>query len=572
MRRVNKMLIAALLAVVCGAQAQRLSSLRQTIQSLQSDPVLKSIRIPDTGTVKCATPFVLAIRLRWNQLSPASRERLSGILQRPPLQTSRLSPSGRFRIHYDTTGVNQPALIASGQDVPNSYEAYVDSVGAILDHVWTYEIDTLGYAPPLQDGNQGGGPEYDVYILDLGQGEFGYTDWDPNDPGEIVNGGNSRYPTYMVVDKDFLSLRTTGMNGLKVTCAHEFHHGIQIGGYGMWTESDFYFNELTSSWMEDVVYTQVNDYYYDVVNYFRGFRDSQGFPLSFTYYNRASYAGYERCIFGHFLAKRYGRNIMREIWSGIRTEPFLLSARDVFARHGSDWNTEFSIFTYWNYYTGDRADTVRFYPEGNHYPRFEPNFSTDFSVSSNTSTIISGAYPLSTSMFEFHILPAQDTVTVAVANTDVNAALAGDDATRSVQLELTKGILSIPHVSLANGYNAGISTADPNKWKTYYLLSTTQSDIAKLKLQASPNPFRPSDATELLLPLNGVQGTAANVYFLSSSLALEYSGTFAVKNQFGNQFITIPSSAVRSRLASGIYFIVARINDSEYTWKVAIIR
>jgi hypothetical protein len=508
---------------------------------------------------------MLAIHTRWNLLTPQSRAGLSQVMQRPILQTSKLTPSGRFRIHYDTLGSNKPALIAAAQDVPNSTNAYIDSVANILDYVWMYEVDTLGYDPPPSDGNQGGGPEFDVFIQDLGPGEFGYTDW--LDTDAIPTPYNTRYATFIVIDNDFLGLRTPGMDGLKVTCAHEFHHAIQIGAYGMWSESDFYFNELTSSWMEDVVYTQVNDYYYDVVNYYRGFRDSQGRALSFTYYNRGSFAGYERSIFGHFLAKRYGRDIMKDIWSGIRTEPFLQSARDVFSHRGTDWNTEFSQFTYWNYFTAER-DTVGFYPEGKYYPRFMPNFSANFS--GNSSAILSGAYALSSSMFEFHL--PQDTLTAIIANTDFDAALNQDNSVRQVEVDLTKGLLTIPHVALSNGYNVGISTADPNKWRSFYALSSTKTDIPKLKLQASPNPFRLTESSQLLLPLNAVTGSRATVYFLSSSLTMQYSGEFDVKNQFGNQFIVVPSFAIRSRLSSGIYFVVAKIADSEYTWKVAIIQ
>ncbi len=548
--------------------AQQPASFRQTLRSLQNDPILRSLSFPDTGTIKCGTPYILAIRSQWARLSPQSRAGLARIFQRPNLQKSRLSSSGKFRIHYDSTGSNQPALIGSGQDVPNSYEAYIDSVAAILDHVWTIEIDSLGYDPPLEDGSQGGGPEYDVYIEGLGAGVFGYTDWDPNDPGALVNGGNVRYPTYMGIDKDFLSLRTPGMDGLKVTCAHEFHHAIQIGAYGYWSESDFYFNELTSSWMEDVVYTQVNDYYFDVVNYFRSFRDGSGYPLSFTYYSTASFAGYERSIWGHFLAKRFGRYIMREIWAGILTAPFLQSARAVFSRHGTDWNTEFALFTYWNYFTGDRADTVHFYPEGNHYPRFLPNLTADFTGA--TTRISAGAYPLSSAMYEFRF--AQDTVTAIAANTDVDAILSQDNSPRSFEVDLSRGILSSPHVALANGFNVGTSAADLSKWHSFYVLSSTQSDIQKLQLQASPNPFRMTQASELMLPLYGINSTSAKVYFLSSSLTLAYSGDFAIKNQFGNQFIAIPSGALQSRLNSGVYFVIAKVDGSEFRWKVAIIR
>jgi hypothetical protein len=249
-------------------------------------------------------------------------------------------------------------------------------------------------------------------------------------------------------------------------------------------------------------------------------------------------------------------------------EPFILSARDDFARHGTDWSTEFSQFTYWNYFTADRADTARFYPEGKHYPRFLPNFSANFS--GNSSTISSGAYALSSCMFEFRL--PQDTLTAIVANTDFNAAYNQDNTTKQLEIDLTKGVLTLPHVALANGYNIGILTADPNKWQTFYTLSSTGTDVPKLMLQASPNPLRLAEASQLLLPLNGAVVSQATVYFLSSSLTLQYSGDFDVKTQSGNQFIIVPTNVVRSRLSSGIYFVVAKSGDSEFTWKVAVIQ
>lgn len=572
----------ALVAAGVALQAQEPQSLRQTLRSLSADPAVESFVPPQSGTIKCGTPYIVSIHSQWNSMAPMSRNRLMSILQRPALQTSRLTPSGRFRIHYDTVAYidpntgnfvnNVPALLDSiGQRIPNTAEAYVDSVAAILDHVWAIEIDSLGYDPPPPDGNQGGGPEYDVHIKELGKDDFGYTDWLDSDA--IPTPTNTRYATFMVVDNDFYLHRTQGIDGLKVTCAHEFHHAIQMGAYGFWTESDFYFNELTSSWMEDVVYTEVNDYYFDVALYFStakgfGYRDPQGYPWSFTYYNVNSYRGYERSIWGHYLAKRFGRAMMKEIWTGIRTERCLPSMRDVFARHGTDWSAEFSLFTYWNYFTADRADTVHYYPEGNHYPRFDPTFLIDFS--GNTSAIISGAYPLSSSMFEFHI--PQDTLTAIVANIDVDAAMAGNNAIRQVEVELTKGVVSAPHVKLANGFTAAISTADVNVWRPFYVIASTNGPIERLQLQPSPNPFRPAESAQLLLPVDSQAGSRANVYVLSSSLTLALSGTYVVQNQFGNQFIAVPSSEIASHCSSGVYVVIAKIAGNEYQWKVAVIR
>ena len=75
-----------------------------------------------------------------------------------------------------------------------------------------------------------------------------------------------------------------------------------------------------------------------------------------------------------------------------------------------------------------------------------------------------------------------------------------------------------------------------------------------------------------MLPLSGMNSSSASVYFLTSSLMLAYSGEFPVKDQYGNQFISVPSSAIQSRLNSGVYFVIAKVGGNEFRWKVAIIR
>jgi hypothetical protein len=41
---------------------------------------------------------------------------------------------------------------------------------------------------------------------------------------------------------------------------------------------------------------------------------------------------------------------------------------------------------------------------------------------------------------------------------------------------------------------------------------------------------------------------------------------------FGKKVITIPAEALRSKVSSGIYFVVARCGDQEFKWKVAILQ
>ena len=156
--RIDINLTVGLIFLACFAEAQPRKSLRQAVRGLENDQTIFLSSATDSSTVKCGTPLIHAIRSQWSALSPQSRAELEQVLQRPVLQKSRLSPSGRFRVHYDTTGFNQPALIVGNQSQSNTFEAYIDSVKKILDYVWRIEIDSLGFEPPPADGVQGDGP------------------------------------------------------------------------------------------------------------------------------------------------------------------------------------------------------------------------------------------------------------------------------------------------------------------------------------------------------------------------------------------------------------------------------
>ncbi|MEK6566030.1 MAG: MXAN_6640 family putative metalloprotease, partial [Bacteroidota bacterium] len=394
----------------------------------------------DSGfPIKCGMPLIAFARERWNELSPQARFEISSVLVRPFLQKSRPTPSGKLRIHYDTsaTGVNTPALLDSlGQRIPNSFEKYVDSVAMIFDYCWQYEVDSLGYLPPPADSVSGaaalgGDSKYDVYIMNFNDGTFGYTQ--PFN-GEIMlsSAPNEKSTSHIVIENDFRGYRTSGMNGLKVTAAHEFHHSIQIGRYGIWSTKDFYFNELASSWMEDVVFTSINDYYFDVARYFQNYRDGLNRSLPFTNFD-PSFSGYERSIWAHFLSKRFGRNVMRAIWEQEQSQPLFQGMRSALESYGTTLEAEYTSFAYWNFFTADRADTARFYPEGKSYPRLVRNAAATFSGS--TAVMANGAFPFSAQMYE--VVYGSDTVNAFVVNTDADAVLRGDNAVRNLEVRVS---------------------------------------------------------------------------------------------------------------------------------------
>ena len=523
-------------------------------------------------SVKCGTALVALVHMRWKELPLQAKVAIGQALQRPAKQKSRLSPSGRFRIHYDTTGVDAPALISLGgapERLANSAEQYVDSVAAIFDFCLRYETDSLGYASPPPDGLQGGGPEYDIYIEELGYGTFGQTSWQES-IDLIEDGPRQRYSSYIEIDNDYLGHRTSGMSGLRITAAHELFHAIQVGSYGIWstaTNSFFYFYELTSAWMEDFLFTWINDYYFDVRTYFRAFRDSKNRSYSFTTYLGPTMYGYERSIFAHFLAKRYSRGVIREIWDGMKTEPFLRSVATVLRRHGSTLEAEYAQFSTWNFFTADRADTVRFYDEGKYYPRYVVNASSNFNGLS--ATITTSGYPLSSQFCQFSV--PGDTVTAIVTNIEAAQAEEGSSVTRPFELRLASGQSQPPYQQLSKGYTAGFSSDLTGAWRTTYLEASTRAS-ASTATDLAPNPFHLSKDTHLIVPLQGTVGSIVRIYVLGSSLDLLYSGEYPVIDALGKRVAYLPAADLRSRVPSGIYFVVARCDDAEYTWKIAIFR
>ncbi|MBI3005017.1 MAG: hypothetical protein HYY49_06325 [Ignavibacteriales bacterium] len=563
-------------------------SLRVTVQSqvaqqaerVSSSPLkaLQSVFASSASATesKCGTGLILWSIQQRNQLSPQQRSDVEKALIRLTLDKNRTSPSNRFRIHYDTSGTDSPALLdAAGFRISGTHEAYIDSVMAVFDYCWQKEVDSLGYEQPPEDQGLGGGSEYDIYIIDFAGGTFGYTDFNNEILLSPPNSPNERYTTHIVIENDFQGYRTPGMDGLKVTAAHEFHHAIQIGSYGIWTSSpnqDFFFNELTSSWMEDVVFDEINDYHEDVKMYFRDFTDALKRSLPFTYYPLNPFTdgrlGYERSVWAHFLARRFGSDIMRLIWTQTKVQPVVQSMRMILEPLGTSLESEYALFSYWNYFTGDRADTVRFYPEGKFYPRFKPNGTTNFTGS--TAVFANGAFPLSTQLYEVSL--GLDTMTTFVVNTDVEAVIRQDNALRNYELRVTSGIVTTPHHVLNNGLKVSIIVDQLDRWRTLYLSSSTKGDIVRLQPEASPNPLRLSDAPNLALPVNEPASSPADVFVFSSSLDLVFSGQFQVSESFGNRLVNVPSTLLHSKVASGVYFIVAKVAENEYRWKVAIIQ
>ena len=337
-----------------------------------------SVRAPDQlpamyresgGLAVCGTPHLVQAMSAAPNLSADYRARLGKLVKdRPDAQHNLLSPSGHFRVHYDTEGRN---AVSPRDDDANDIPDYIDLALAILDSVWVLEIDQLGYNPPPSDNGLGGGNEYDVYIVELGVGRSFYGFAYPGKSGATTY-------SHLEIDNNFTDQgykQTRGLDALRVTIAHEFHHAIQFGYYATFDGS--WWQESTSTWMEEVAYPHIDDY----LQYLTYFLSEPQRALNSGPYQ--SLHTYGSAIFSLFLDQRYGRELNRLIWEelgqrkNVHLDHFDRVIRQV---EPGGLGVTMGEFAVWNYFTNNRHRGA-YYAEGDKYP-FVP--TRDVSVAAET--------------------------------------------------------------------------------------------------------------------------------------------------------------------------------------------
>lgn len=484
---------------------------------------------------KCGFGITAEILRRMPEFSPMQKEELWSILAPPPRDTSILSPSGRFRIHYDTSDINEPALLDSrGNRIPNTDLAYAQEVAKTFDHVYAIEVDSLGYLPPPMQFNA---KEYQVYILDKGS-VYGETMLDIPFP---CNNTTQCYATYIEIDNDFTTYYTRGIDAMHVTAAHEFHHAIQLGKYGYWTlDSQYRFMyELSSTWMEDYLYPAVNDY-----------RNYLGDLFNFPEYSFFRRAGYELILWAKLLEKKYSPQMLRLTWDEMKkVEPLTASNRALITAQ-SNFTSEFCSFALWNYFTSYRTVDSTYYPDAREYPRVLPKQSIE--LLNGMATCSDQLAPLSSHYIK--IYKGIDTATFIISNIDFSRAVNRDQSRTAYTLEIRQQGSDASFSKLSNGWGYKFTSTDPNNLCLKVLVSDIQSvpNVASLY----PNPFDPSRADYLfftLPPTVSQKKVQLNVYTVSMD---QISQTDEVVMREGGLTFIKWGGFVRTgeKIKSGVYF------------------
>ena len=320
----------------------------------------------------CGTPLAVAAVEALESADPFAGRLLTRALQRPSLAHDVVSPSGHFRVHYDTEGPDAvPPADADGNGLPD----YVDLTMTLADSAWHVQIEVLGYRePPRDDGDCA--DEIDIYLTDLGRSRrYGLTY--PCSSGD-------RGPSWLEIDNDFENpvfgtadgvcrgySGTRGLDALRVTLAHEFFHVVQFGYYqgydGAWWQ------EASATWMEDVLHPGVNDYLQYVCIFLESPKRALdgGDP-------RVDLHAYGSSIFAFFLDQRYGRETVRFTWEeharrrAVTLDNFDRALRDFHGEAGvsgpeAGLDRAFSDFAVWSWFVG-RRHREEFFAEGDRYP------------------------------------------------------------------------------------------------------------------------------------------------------------------------------------------------------------
>jgi hypothetical protein len=298
--------------------------------------------------LKCGTSIVEEVVSNWETLTPEQQALAASYFARPSTESTYLSQSGHFLIHYNVTGSESVPL---ADDDLSLIPDYVERIGLFADSCRSFYHTGLGYLPVPPDGDG----IYDIYLLRIGA--YGLTVREG-----VGDSSWNDYSSYMQIHCNFDGFPENDdpagrvIGAQKVTCAHEYYHAVQLAYDGL---EDIWWMECTATFFEEVSYSEVNDNY-NYLPYFYNYPDTS-LTVSTGLHMYGSF------VWPQFLTKKFGLNVQKSIWEYCRYHNSLTAIDSALAKIGSGMKPAFAEFAAWNYFTGFRHDTS-FLDSGAYYP------------------------------------------------------------------------------------------------------------------------------------------------------------------------------------------------------------
>ncbi len=459
---------------------------------------------------------------------------------RPQRDTSYVSLGGHFIIHYDNSGSHA---------VPQSYifdplvPDFVYSAAQYLEASYSVLRDSLEFDTPPIDNIES--PEIDIYFHNFYN--YGETQLEQQIEPNV-------WTSYIKLSsnlEDSSIYYTPGLNGLKVTCAHELFHVFQLGY--IYRYIDYFYFEMSSVWFEEYMYPEVNDYH-SYVNYYTQ-RWNYALDNTNLYYNNVG--------FNLYINARYStvdNNIIHAIWNGILDNPALESIDSVLTAYGTTfeealctWGTAqvfCSPYTAENFdYSFDDAaelNTISF----NNYP--------DNIITTLSANISLPASPM-TSYYKVTGLPPQALLFNAQLPAGVHANIIGINNASSHVYDTDNTIIS------GEQYSECIITIGSNQDDVTgsFTFTPIQSDLISLLY---PNPLSTGQTCNIDYILVEDIGTGKLALYNLRGQQY-YSRTLGAEELLAGMH-TLSISSLPQTLSSGIYILVMYLDDTVISRKL----
>ncbi|MBE0643149.1 MAG: hypothetical protein IH600_03630 [Bacteroidetes bacterium] len=503
----------------------------------------------------CGFGVIFEALRRLQSADRATADAIRGAFRPPSRQLRRTTPSGRIDIYYDTTGADAPAMLDEhGQRIVGSAHTFVDHLAEILDSVYLRFAD-IGYRAPSPPT---GANTIPIILSELNGVWYGVVE-----PGLPRPNSGTVKPTYecsLQLDNDFREFPTTGLDGARVTAAHEFHHWVQLSEYGWWGDDQWIY-EMTSTCMEATLYPDIRDYHQYVDQFMRSPH------LAFYQWEKR---GYELVLHALYLAQRFGDDCLRDVWEHMRSIEPITALRTSVAAKGAEYA---QVFCQWGetiYYTGYRAGriTPQFYDHAAEFPTVR--FQADLGMTGSEVEFAASVMPLASMYFRTH--RGLDTVAVLVSNPDLDAASRREKSGKGFRLRVRTAGADGDWRALDNGWSYRMESDHDFCIRVLEGGAATTAD----RDLPFPNPFLPDGISRVYFPLpRSITVNRGTLRIFSASMDLvtaEEDLPIQVDALTGVTVSWDGRAANGAMAPSGVYFYSVHWNGGEKTGKFALIR
>jgi hypothetical protein len=285
------------------------------------------------------------------------------ILQRPEMQ--HVFDTENFRIHYDTEGENE--VYHSDEDInpPDGVPDYINVMAGNLETARYIFLNEMGYDRPPPDEGFGGDDRYDIYVTQISGltvPEF-RSDYYPD---------RFAYAAYSYIGNDLRNIHhpNTPYPFMMATCVHEYFHAVQMAYRGYTSDETYWWYELTAMWAEERVFDGLNEVYYYLDDYY--------YKINRSIYLTGGAHPYGAWVFAEYLSQNYGDGIIKIIFEELIDVDYSLDAIiNVLEDYQLNINTEFTLFSCWNYFTAGNSKPG-FFEEAPNFPVTVPVFASHY--------------------------------------------------------------------------------------------------------------------------------------------------------------------------------------------------